>query len=224
MILKATNIYKSYLAGKRKINVLYGLNLEVKRGEFLVIVGNSGVGKSTLLNLLGTLDKPDSGEIEFETKSLLQLKGKRLTKFRNESIGFIFQFHYLLPEFSAIENVLLPGLIARAEKRNLQKEAELLLAEVGLSERKNHRPTQLSCGEAQRVAIVRALINNPQLVLADEPTGNLDAKTANEVYHLMEKLIRQRNHTLIMVTHNEELAKRGERILRLVDGKTVEMR
>lgn len=223
-MLKATNIYKSYPAGKIRINVLEGLNLEVKRGEFLVIVGTSGVGKSTLLNLLGTLDKPDSGEIEFEAKSLLQLKGKRLTKFRNESIGFIFQFHHLLPEFSAMENVLLPGLIARKKKKVLQKEAELLLEEVGLSQRKNHRPTQLSCGEAQRVAIVRALINNPQLVLADEPTGNLDAKSANEVYHLMEKLIRQRNHTLIMVTHNEELAKRGERILRLVDGKTFDMR
>lgn len=222
MILKATNIYKSYpVAGKIKINVLYGLNLEIKRGEFLVIVGASGVGKSTLLNLLGTLDKPDSGEIEFDSKNLLQLKGKSLSKFRNESIGFIFQFHHLLPEFSALENVLFPCLIARGEKKVLQKEAELLLAEVGLSERKNHKPTQLSCGEAQRVAIVRALINNPQLVLADEPTGNLDSKTANEVYNLMQKLIKQRNHTLIMVTHNEELAKRGERILRLVDGKTI---
>lgn len=221
MILKATNIYKSYVCDETKVDVLKGLNLEVEKGEILVIVGASGVGKSTLLNLLGTLDKPDKGEIQFEGKSISQLNGRKLAKFRNESIGFIFQFHHLLPEFSACENVLLPGLIARKEKKGLQKEAKLLLEEVGLGERKNHRPTQLSCGEAQRVAIVRALINAPLLVLADEPTGNLDSNTANEVYNLMQKLIKQRNHTLVMVTHNEELAKRGNRIVRLVDGNII---
>lgn len=221
MILKATNIYKSYVCDEIKVDVLKGLNLEVEKGEILVIVGASGIGKSTLLNLLGTLDKPDKGEIQFEGKNISQLNGRKLAKFRNESIGFIFQFHHLLPEFSACENVLLPGLIARKEKKGLQKEANLLLEKVGLGERKNHKPTQLSCGEAQRVAIVRALINAPLLVLADEPTGNLDSNTANEVYNLMQKLIKERNHTLVMVTHNEELAKRGDRIVRLVDGNII---
>lgn len=221
MILKATNIYKSYVCDETKVDVLKGLNLEVEKGEILAIVGASGIGKSTLLNLLGTLDKPDKGEIRFEGKNISQSNGRKLAKFRNESIGFIFQFHHLLPEFSACENVLLPGLIARKEKKGLQKEAKLLLEEIGLGERKNHRPTQLSCGEAQRVAIVRALINAPLLVLADEPTGNLDSHTANEVYNLMQKLIKQRNHTLVMVTHNEELAKRGDRIVRLVDGNII---
>lgn len=218
VILKAIDIYKSYPAGKVKIEVLSGLNLEVKKGEVLIIVGASGVGKSTLLHLLGTLDKPDKGEIQFEGKNLLPLN--KLAKFRNESIGFIFQFHHLLPEFSALENVMLPALIARRGKNKVRKEAELLLEKVGLLERKNHRPNQLSCGEAQRVAIVRALINKPHLILADEPTGNLDSHTANEVYSLLQRLTKERNHTLIMVTHNEELAKRADRILRLADGKT----
>lgn len=222
VILNASDIYKSYLSGKTKIDVLCGLNLEVKKGEVLVIIGASGVGKSTLLNLLGTLDKPDKGEIQFEGKNCLQLN--RLSKFRNESIGFIFQFHHLLPEFSALENVMLPALIARGNQNKVRKEAELLLAEVGLLERKNHRPNQLSCGEAQRVAIVRALINKPHLILADEPTGNLDSNTANEVYGLLQRLTKERNHTLVMVTHNEELAKRADRVMRLVEGKTIKIK
>ncbi|MEW6609081.1 MAG: ABC transporter ATP-binding protein [bacterium] len=220
MILKAIDVYKSYISGKIEIHVLCGLNLEVKKGEIVVIVGASGVGKSTLLNLLGTLDKPDEGEIRFEGEDIAQLS--RLARFRNESMGFVFQFHHLLPEFSALENVMLPGLIARRQQGKIKKEAELLLEEVGLGERKNHKPGQLSCGEAQRVAIVRALINNPQLILADEPTGNLDWHTAQEVYSLLEKLIREKNHTLIMVTHNDELAKRADRRLKLVDGKLKE--
>jgi len=219
MILRAIDIYKSYPSGKTRIDVLKGLNLEVHKGEILVIVGASGVGKSTLLNLLGTLDKADKGEIWFEGKILSELNGKKLTKFRNETLGFIFQFHHLLPEFSALENVMLPGLIARRKKSDIRKEAEWLLEEVGLSQRKNHRPAQLSCGEAQRVAIARAIINKPHLILADEPTGNLDSNTAAEVYNLLQKLTKQRNHTLIMVTHNEELAKKADRVLRLVDGK-----
>ncbi|MEW6621286.1 MAG: ABC transporter ATP-binding protein [bacterium] len=220
MILKAIDVYKSYISGKIEINVLCGLNLEVKKGEIVVIVGASGVGKSTLLNLLGTLDKPDKGEIRFEGENIAQLS--KLARFRNESMGFVFQFHHLLPEFSALENVMLPGLIARRQQGKIKKEAELFLEEVGLGERKNHKPGQLSCGEAQRVAIVRALINNPQLILADEPTGNLDWHTAQEVYSLLEKLIREKNHTLIMVTHNDELAKRADRRLKLVDGKLKE--
>jgi lipoprotein-releasing system ATP-binding protein len=219
IILKAIDIYKSYPSGKIKIDVLKGLNLEVKKGQILTILGASGVGKTTLLNLLGTLDRPDRGDIQFDGKSTLQLNGRKLAKFRNEMIGFIFQFHHLLPEFSALENVMLPGLIARKKKSKIKKEAELLLEEVGLYERKTHKPNQLSCGEAQRVAIVRALINNPKLILADEPTGNLDSNTAKEVYNLLQKLTKQRNHTLVMVTHNEELAKKADRILRLIDGK-----
>lgn len=221
IILKAIDIYKSYPTGKTKIDVLCGLNLEVKRQEIVVIVGASGVGKSTLLNLLGTLDKPDKGEIQFNGKPILHLNDKELSKFRNKSIGFIFQFHHLLPELSALENVMLPGLIARRGKKEVRKEAELLLEEVGLGERKNHKPVQLSCGEAQRVAIVRALINKPQLILADEPTGNLDSNTAKETYNLLEKLTKQKNHALVMVTHNEELAKKADRIFRLVEGKII---
>jgi len=219
VIVKVVDIFKAYWYGKTKIDVLKGLNLEIKKGEFLAIVGASGVGKSTFLNLLGTLDKPDKGEIKFETRNISQLKGKKLIKFRNQSLGFIFQFHHLLPEFSALENVMLPGLIARRKKGEVKKEAELLLEEVGLEKRINHKPTQLSCGEAQRVALVRALINNPPLVLADEPTGNLDSYTANEVFNLLQRLTKERNHTLVMVTHNEELSKRADRVVRLVDGK-----
>jgi lipoprotein-releasing system ATP-binding protein len=221
LILKAIDIYKSYSTGKIKIDVLKGLNLEVKKGQILTIVGASGVGKTTLLNLLGTLDRPDRGDIQFDGKSILQLNGRKLAKFRNQTIGFIFQFHHLLPEFSALENVMLPGLIARKKKSKIKKDAELLLEEVGLYERKTHKPNQLSCGEAQRVAIVRALINNPKLILADEPTGNLDSNTAKEVYGILQRLTKQRNHTLVMVTHNEELAKNADTILRLVNGKTV---
>ncbi|MDI6735606.1 MAG: ABC transporter ATP-binding protein [bacterium] len=221
MLLQAIDIYKSYPSGKMRLDILKGLNLEVHKGKILVIIGASGAGKSTLLNLLGTLDKTDEGEILFEGKTLSRLNGKRLTKFRNETLGFIFQFHHLLPEFSALENVLLPALIGRRKGREVIKSAELLLEEVGLIQRKNHKPGQLSCGEAQRIAIVRALINNPALVLADEPTGNLDGQTANEVFSLLQKLTKERNQTLIMVTHNEELAKKGDRILRLVDGKAI---
>ncbi|MFH1563081.1 MAG: ABC transporter ATP-binding protein [Nitrospirota bacterium] len=221
VILRAIDIHKSYLSGKTRIEILQGLNLEVHRGEILVIVGASGVGKSTLLNLLGTLDKTDKGEILFESKNLAELKDNEITNFRNKTIGFIFQSHHLLPEFNALENVLLPALIGRRKDREVRKSAELLLEEVGLIQRKNHKPGQLSCGEAQRVAIVRALINNPALVLADEPTGNLDGQTANEVFNLLQKLTKERNQTLIMVTHNEELAKRGDRVLRLVEGKAI---
>ena len=221
VILQAIDIYKSYLSGKTRIGILQGLNLEVHRGEILVIVGASGVGKSTLLNLLGTLDKTDKGEILFESKNLFELKESELSKFRNKTIGFIFQFHHLLPEFSALENVLLPALIGRRKSREVKKSAELLLEEVGLSKRKNHKPGQLSCGEAQRVAIVRALINNPQLILADEPTGNLDGQTAMEVFNLLQKMTKQREQTLVMVTHNEELAEKGDRVLKLVDGKAI---
>jgi len=221
MLVKVVDIYKSYWYEKTKIDVLKGINLEIKKGAFLVLVGASGVGKSTFLNLLGTLDKPDKGEIEFETKNIFQLNSKELIRFRNQSLGFIFQFHHLLPEFTALENVILPGLIARRGKREVKEEAELLLEEVGLGKRKNHRPSQLSCGEAQRVAIVRALINNPQLVLADEPTGNLDFHTSKEVFHLLLKLTKERNHTLLLVTHNEDLAKRADRVLRLVEGKVI---
>lgn len=222
-ILEAGGIYKSYPSGKIKIDVLKGLNLEVKQGEILTIVGASGVGKTTLLNLLGTLDIPDKGTIHLEGKDILRLTGKKLAKFRNKTIGFIFQFHHLLPEFNALENVMLPGLIARRKKSIVKKEAFSLLEEVGLLDRKYHKPAQLSCGEAQRVAIIRALINNPKLILADEPTGNLDSNTANVVYYLLQRLTKQRNHTLIIVTHNEELAKKADRVLRLVDGKLIPM-
>ena len=213
----AGNIYKKYGA----VEVLRGVAFEIKKGEVVSIVGPSGSGKSTLLHILGTLDKADSGEVNMNNTNLNGLSGKKLAAFRNKHIGFVFQFHHLLPEFSALENVCIPGWLAGRKKNEVIAEAEKLLAILGLSHRLNNRPNQLSGGEQQRVAVARALINKPDIVMADEPTGNLDSANAKELHQLFFDLRKQFNQTFLIVTHNEELAQLSDRVLHMKDGKIV---
>jgi lipoprotein-releasing system ATP-binding protein len=212
-MLKGNNILKNY--------VLKGVNLEVKKGEIVSITGASGAGKSTLLHILGTLDKADAGSLMINNIDVFKLKDKDLNTFRNEQLGFIFQFHHLLPEFTALENVCLPGWIKKENKQAVNKKATELLAYIGLQDRLMHRPNQLSGGEQQRVAIARALLNNPSLILADEPTGNLDSANSNSFFELIKQLRKELNQTFIIITHNMELAKASDRIIELADGKVV---
>ncbi len=228
-ILKAKNLYKSYFEGERELAVLRGINLEVDKGEIVFVMGTSGAGKSTLLHLLGALDKPAAGEVHLNGVNLYQLKERERARLRNEKVGFVFQFYYLLPEFSAWENVFMPGLIAvgsrtRAGQRMavIKEKALEMLREVGLGERGDHRPNQLSGGEEQRVAIARALINDPEIVFADEPTGNLDAENSRSIMQLIRKLNQERKQTFVIATHQEGLAEPGERLIRIVEGKVVE--
>ena len=183
------------------------------------IIGTSGAGKSTLLHILGTLDRPSEGTIYFEGVDLFSLTDRQLASFRNKRIGFIFQFHNLLPEFSALENVMLPAFIGGADKTNTESKAKELLDEVGLKDRLKHKPGELSGGEQQRVALARALINGPDLILADEPTGNLDSETRHSMHELLNRINKERNQTFVIVTHNSNLAKRMERVIHLIDGK-----
>ena len=185
----------------------------------LAIVGVSGAGKSTLLHIMGTLDEPTSGNVLYESRDVFSLDDYSLAGFRNKSIGFVFQFHHLLPEFTAIENVLMPGLINMSGYKEIKERAEMLLGELGLSERKNHRPGELSGGEQQRVAVARALINEPKVVLADEPTGNLDTHTGEELFKLLLQLNEKKRITFVIVTHNESLSRQCHRVLEMVDGK-----
>ena len=217
-LLKLEQIYKSFYIDGRELSVLKGINIEVSQGDIIAIVGRSGSGKSTLLNILGTLDRPTEGSYLFKNNSINLQADFELSKFRNKKIGFIFQFHHLLPEFSAIENIMMPQLIARKDRKEALIKAERLLSEVGLFDRKSHLPCQLSGGEQQRVAIARALINDPELLLADEPTGNLDSKTSEAVFDLMLKLNRSRGITMVIVTHNPYLANSANQIFELVDG------
>jgi lipoprotein-releasing system ATP-binding protein len=214
-MLEAIQLHKKY----GKLEVLKGVDLSIQKGEVVSITGASGAGKSTVLHLLGTLDKPDSGNIRLNGRSIEQLKGKELAQFRNQSIGFIFQFHHLLPEFSALENVCIPGWIARQSKAKLEKRAHMLLDRFGLSDRKEHRPGQLSGGEQQRVAVARALINEPAIVLADEPTGNLDSVHAHQLHSLFLELSRETAQTFLIVTHNQSLAEMSDRVLTMKDGR-----
>jgi lipoprotein-releasing system ATP-binding protein len=216
-MLTGKNIYKQY----GPLAVLQGVNLEISRGEVVSIVGPSGCGKSTLLHILGTLDKPDSGEIIINEKSIGQLTPNKLAAFRNRHIGFVFQFHHLLPEFSALENVCIPGWLAGRNKKEVKENAEELLKILGLKERNENKPNQLSGGEQQRVAVARALINNPDIVFADEPTGNLDSANAQELHRLFFDLRKQFNQTFLIVTHNEELSQLSDRVLHMKDGKIV---
>jgi lipoprotein-releasing system ATP-binding protein len=218
-ILKAVNLHKSYLNGEEELKVLQGINLEVKKGEFLSIVGLSGVGKSTLLHLLGGLDRPTKGEVILKGENIFQLNDRKLAKLRNGQVGFIFQFHYLLPEFSALENVMMPGLIGLGRKslEKIREKAQNILIELGLRERMSHKPAELSGGESQRVAVARALINEPEVILADEPTGNLDKENGEMVFQLLKEL-NNKSQTFIIVTHNEQLASRTQRILHLING------
>jgi lipoprotein-releasing system ATP-binding protein len=214
-MLKATGIYKTY----GPLTVLKGVDISINKGEIVSIVGSSGAGKSTLLHILGTLDKADKGQINLNGQQLELLTGKKLAAFRNSHIGFVFQFHHLLPEFTALENVCIPGWIAGKKKKEVVIRATELLKTLGLGGRLENKPNQLSGGEQQRVAVARALINNPSIVMADEPTGNLDSANAKELHQLFIDLRNQFNQTFLIVTHNEELAKMSDRILMMKDGK-----
>ena len=216
-MLNAKGIYKSY----GSLQVLKGVDINISKGEIVSISGSSGAGKSTLLHILGTLDNADSGEIFLENKKVSALNGKDLANFRNEHIGFVFQFHHLLPEFSAIENICVPGWIAGKKSKNLTKRAYDLLELLNLRDRADHKPGELSGGEQQRVAVARALINNPSIVMADEPTGNLDSANAKELHNLFIDLRERFQQTFLIVTHNEELAQLSDRILHMKDGKMV---
>jgi len=213
-MLKATNIHKKY----GDLEVLKGVSLQINKGEIVSIVGSSGAGKSTLLHILGTLDTADGGEIYLENQLVNQLKGKKLASFRNTHIGFVFQFHHLLPEFTALENVCIPGWLAGKKKSIVETEAAKLLERLGLSDKMENKPSQLSGGQQQRVAVARALINQPAIVFADEPTGNLDSQNAQDLHELFFQLKNEFDQTFLIVTHNEELANRSDRVLHMKDG------
>lgn len=213
-MIKASGIYKSYGA----LEVLKGVSLGIKKGEIISIVGASGAGKTTLLHILGTLDRPNSGSLSINNENISALNDKKLAEFRNKNIGFVFQFHHLLPEFTAIENVCIPAFIAGTSKAEAEKKATELLTFLGVSERMDHKPNELSGGEQQRVAVARALINNPSVVLADEPSGNLDSATAKDLHKLFFTLRDKFNQTFVIVTHNEELADMADRKLVMKDG------
>jgi lipoprotein-releasing system ATP-binding protein len=216
-MLTARNLTKNY----SNLHVLKGVDITVGKGEIVTIVGSSGAGKSTLLHILGTLDTPSSGEVWLRDVNLGALKGNALADFRNRHMGFIFQFHHLLPEFSALENVCIPGFIAGSKKAAVRERAAFLLETLGLADRIEHKPNQLSGGEQQRVAVARALINAPDIIMADEPTGNLDSKNARELHHLFIELRDKFKQTFIIVTHNEELAPLSDRQLVMRDGKII---
>jgi lipoprotein-releasing system ATP-binding protein len=205
-----------------ELTVLKGINLQIARGEILAIVGASGAGKSTLLHILGTLDRPTGGTVLFERQDLFQLSDQKQAEFRNRRIGFVFQFHHLLPEFTALENVCLPAYIQNRSANDVQAEATSLLKDVGLDHRINHKPGELSGGEQQRVAVARALIQQPDLVLADEPTGNLDTHTGDALFNLMRTLNRARGISFVIVTHNEKLSAQADRIIHMEDGQIVQ--
>lgn len=214
-MLKAENITKSF----GSIEVLKGISLEVSKGEIISIVGASGAGKSTLLQILGTIENPDNGTISLNGKSLIGLKDKVLSRTRNSMIGFVFQFHHLLPEFTALENICIPAFIAGKSKSVAEKDAKKLLELMQLSHRAEHKPNEMSGGEQQRVAIARALINNPAVILADEPSGNLDSETSNSLHKLIFNLRKELDQTFVIVTHNKELADMADRKLEIIDGR-----
>jgi lipoprotein-releasing system ATP-binding protein len=216
-MLTAVAIQKAY----GQLQVLRGVGLTIKQGEIVSIVGPSGSGKSTLLHILGTLDKPDSGSISLDNKNLGDMNARAMAAFRNRNIGFVFQFHHLLPEFTALENVCVPGWIAGRGKKEVAEKAAGLLALLGLADRVENKPQQLSGGEQQRVAVARALINEPKIIFADEPTGNLDSANARELHDLFFSLRKEFKQTFLIVTHNEELAQMSDRILHMKDGKIV---
>ncbi len=217
-MLEAKNIYKKY----NQLEIVGGVDVSIKKGEIVSIIGASGAGKSTLLHILGTLDKPDQGSITINNVQLDKLKPKALAEFRNKEIGFIFQFHHLLPEFSAIENVCIPGWIGGKKRKVTEEKAILLLQKLGLGARLHNKPGELSGGEQQRVAVARALINDPSIIMADEPTGNLDSTNARDLHELFIQLRNEFQQTFLIVTHNEELAKLSDRVLQMKDGKIIE--
>jgi lipoprotein-releasing system ATP-binding protein len=220
-LLEAREINKSFSTEAGELSVLKGISVAIKAGEMVGIVGASGAGKSTLLHILGALDKPTSGQVLFQGRDISTLDEKALARFRNMSVGFVFQFHHLLPEFNSLENVVLPGMIGGMDARETQERAREILGELRLSGRMHHRPGELSGGEQQRVAVARALIRNPQMVLADEPTGNLDTTTGNELFELFIELNRKKGITFVVVTHNKSLSDRCHRVLEMADGSFI---
>ncbi len=220
-IIEASGIYKSYFLGKSELRVLKGINFSIDEGEIIAIVGASGAGKSTLLHILGTLDRPTGGTVFYDSVDVFKLDDEKLAKFRSLQIGFVFQFHHLLPEFTAIENVAMPAMIAGKKFSEIKGAAAKLLGEVGLSERTEHRPSELSGGEQQRVAVARALINNPKVILADEPSGNLDSTNAEALHELLLALCRNHGTTFLIATHNDHLTSLAHRVMKIQDGVLV---
>ena len=219
-ILELKNIKKTYKGTSETLHILKDLDLVINEGEFVSIIGKSGSGKSTLLNVIGLLDSIDEGEIYIHGEKVDRTNHQKIDLLKNRDIGFVFQFHYLLPEFTALENVMLPALLNNFnDKKNIEEKAKKILDSVGLKERYNHKPNQLSGGEKQRVAIARALINDPKIILADEPTGNLDEETSNEIHNLFRKINRENNQTIIVVTHSRELANITDKRYSVKNGK-----
>jgi lipoprotein-releasing system ATP-binding protein len=220
-LLKATQIFKAYPMGDGQIDVLRGIDFEVEKGEIIAVMGPSGVGKSTLLHILGGLDNPSSGRVYVDGVDVFGLSDAERAHFRNRHVGFVFQFHHLLSDFTALENVMMPLLISGMSHTDARQPAAVLLGSVGLSHRIDHLPAELSGGEAQRVAVARALVANPKVVLADEPSGNLDAGRSSELHALIWELARSRGQTFVIATHDAELAKRADRVVRMADGGIV---
>lgn len=223
-VLEAKGVFRSFQTGSVILDVLKGVDLEIYQGEIVALIGPSGSGKSTLLHILGVLDRPDKGSVNLDTVEVFSLNDKELAHLRNRTVGFVFQFHHLMPEFSALENVMMPKLIAGEGIKSIENKAMELLDEVGLKNRKDHKPGELSGGEQQRVAVARALINDPKIVIADEPSGNLDRSTAESLHNLILELNRNRNQTFVLATHNLELAQRANRIFKLKDGQVEQIK
>jgi lipoprotein-releasing system ATP-binding protein len=219
ILIEARGVHKSYVLGRRSVEVLRGIDLHVRRGEFMAIQGASGAGKSTLLHLLGGLDAPNAGEVRFRQNNLAELSAKELASFRNLKVGFVFQAYHILPELDALENVCLPARMARVDPAEAEARGRQLLDRVGLGSRMDHKPYELSGGEQQRVAVARALINKPELLLADEPTGNLDSHTGHEIIELLQSLRGERQTTLIIATHDSKVAAQAPRVVMLEDGQ-----
>ena len=220
-MIDVVDLYKSFPMGGRELVVLNNINLHIKRGELIAIMGASGAGKSTLLQILGTLDRPTKGTVSFDGQNLFTLTEQEQAEFRNKRVGFVFQFHHLLPEFSALENACLPAMIQKRDMAVIVGEATKLLGEVGLADRLHHKPGELSGGEQQRVSVARALMQQPDLVLADEPTGNLDSHTGDALFTLLRQLNRSRGTTFVIVTHNDKLSSQADRIVSMQDGMIV---
>jgi len=225
ILLRADHLHKDFPTGKKEtLQVLRGIDIEIAQGEIVVIIGPSGSGKSTLLHIISALDRPTQGKVFFEGEDLVAMSERAVTNFRNKTMGFIFQFHHLLPEFTALENVAMPALIGGAGMREVKTKALQLLAEVGLADRATHRPSALSGGEQQRVAVARAMMNDPKIIFADEPSGNLDEENGVKLHGLLVQLAQERKLTFVIATHNPDLTKRADRILRLSEGKLTQVK